>query len=246
MGTVNKARAADGLSTEERIIARTARHLAELGPRAVEVRAICLELDLSPSLVNYYFSSPAELIWRAALLGYEEHVDEMKRRFEGAKDGKDALERWVLGTIEWTRANPGIAAVIDFPMLALSTEDGKTTDAFVKEMSASSRANVTTLGSAIYSLMTGKPPKRLSTARVAALIKLNSEYAFWISTVGFGGQGAAMWIAGRKPYNFVWKAFGFSPDRQIRSTLRGLVAQISAGGAADLPEVDEEEADASA
>lgn len=230
-------------STQDRIIEATSRHLAELGPRAVEVRAICLELDLSPSLVNYYFSSPGELIWRAALLGYERHVEEMKRRFAKARTGKEAVEGWVLGTIEWTRANPGIAAVIDFPMLALSTEDGKATDAFVKEMSAPSRANVTTLGSAIYSLMTGKPPRRLSTARVAALIKLNSEYAFWISTVGFGGQGAAMWVAGRKPYNFVWKAFGFSPDRQIRSTLRGLVAQISEKGDAGLPEVDEDEAD---
>jgi AcrR family transcriptional regulator len=229
------------VSTEDRIIEATARHLAELGPRAVEVRAICLELDLSPSLVNYYFSSPSELIWRAALFGYEQHVEDMKRRFDRAKDGKDALEKWVLGTIEWTKANPGIAAVIDFPMLALSTEDGETTDAFVKEMSAPSRANVTTLGSAVYSLMTGKPPRRLSTARVAALIKLNTEYAFWISTVGFGGQGAAMWVAGRKPYNFVWKAFGFSPDKQIRSTLRGLVAQISANGDAGLPEIAEGE-----
>ena len=167
----------------------------------------------------------------------------MKRRFDRARNGKEALEGWVLGTIEWTRANPGIAAVIDFPMLALSTEDAKTTDAFVKEMSAPSRANVTTLGSAVYSLMTGKPPRRLSTARVAALIKLNTEYAFWISTVGFGGQGAAMWIAGRKPYNFVWKAFGFSPDRQIRSTLRGLVAQIGEGGDAGLPEVADDELD---
>lgn len=234
---------ADDQSTKERIIEATARHLAELGPRGVEVRAICLELDLSPSLVNYYFSSPSELIWQAALLGYEQHVEEMKRRFERAKDGREAVEGWVLGTIEWTREHPGIAAVIDFPMLALSTEDGKTTDAFVKEMSAPSRANVTTLGSAIYSLMTGKPPRRLSTARVAALIKLNTEYAFWISTVGFGGQGAAMWVAGRKPYNFVWKAFGFSPDKQIRSTLRGLVAQISATGDAGLPEVEADEAD---
>lgn len=241
--TESAAAAVTEASTQDRIIEATSRHLAELGPRAVEVRAICLELDLSPSLVNYYFSSPAELIWRAALLGYEQHVEEMKRRFDRARNGKEALEGWVLGTIEWTRANPGIAAVIDFPMLALSTEDAKTTDAFVKEMSAPSRANVTTLGSAVYSLMTGKPPRRLSTARVAALIKLNTEYAFWISTVGFGGQGAAMWIAGRKPYNFVWKAFGFSPDRQIRSTLRGLVAQIGEGGDAGLPEVADDELD---
>lgn len=63
-----------------------------------------------------------------------------------------------------------------------------------------------------------------------------------------GGMGAAMWIAGRKPYGMLWRAFGFSPDRQIRSTLRELIARIAAGGGGTidpfaLPEDGPEELD---
>lgn len=228
-----------GEGTRERIVVATARHLGELGPRALELRAVCTELGISPSLVNYYFASPAELIWTAAVYAYAQHVAAQQAAFDQARDGAAALEAWVRGTIDWTRANPGVAAVIDFPMLALSTEGMATSDQFTKDLSGLSRDNVTTLGSAIWALMKGRPPARLSTARVAALIKLNGEFAFWISTVGFGGLGAAMWIAGRKPYNFLWRAFGFAPDRQISSTIRELVARIAATGGHGLPELDD-------
>ena len=143
--------------TRERIIATTARHLGELGPRALELKTVCGELEISPSLVNYYFASPAELIWLAAIYGYTEHVAAQQAAFDRAKTGAAALEGWVRGTIDWTRANPGLAAVIDFPMLALSTEGLATADQFTKDLSGLSRDNVTTLGSAVWSLMKGQP-----------------------------------------------------------------------------------------
>jgi hypothetical protein len=74
---------------------------------------------------------------------------------------------------------------------------------------------------------------------VAALIRINREFAYWITLVGFGGQGAAMWVAGRKPYGFLWKAFGFDPDRQVRSTLNELVARMRATPPGVLPPEDE-------
>lgn len=228
--------------TRERIIGATARHLALLGPRGVELRSVCLDLGISPSLVNYYFSSPAELLGRAALHAYGVHVAEQRAAFDRAPDGRAALEGWVLGTIAWTKANPGVAAVIDFPMLALSTEGLATADGFARELSSRSRENVATMSSAVWSLMTGRPPARLSSAKVAVLIKLRPEFAFWVSTVGFGGLGAAMWVAGRKPYGLLWRAFGFDPDRQIRASLRELVARIAASGGGGLPDEQEIEA----
>jgi AcrR family transcriptional regulator len=226
--------------TKQKLIAATARHLAEYGPRGTEVGAVCKELDLSPSLVNYYFDGPDQLIWQAALHDYAEHIEMQRKALERAPDGKLAIETWVLNTIEWKQAKPGIAAVVDYPMLALSREDLDEAEALSKELSSLSRENVTITGSAVYSLMTGKAPKKLSAARVAALIKLNSEFAYWISSVGFGGTGAAMWIAGRKPYSAVWRAFGFSPDKQIRSTLRELTARIAKADGESLAEDDEQ------
>jgi hypothetical protein len=228
-------RSSDSSKTRAQLIETTSVHLGRYGPRAVEFRAVCLELGISPSLVNYHFEAPSELIWEAALFGYREHVKGQRHSFERAPDGKLAVENWVLNSIEWKRTAPGVTAVIDYPMLALSTEDAKTSNRYVKDLSGPSRENVTTLGSGIYSLMTGKEPKRLSSARVAALITLNGQFAFWISAVGFGGLGAATWIAGRKPYRPVWKAFGFDADKQIKSTLGELVAGIAAAGGSDLP-----------
>ncbi|MFZ9668680.1 MAG: TetR/AcrR family transcriptional regulator [Solirubrobacterales bacterium] len=226
-------------STRNQIIELTAEHLARYGPRAVEFRAVCEELGISPSLVNYHFRAPSELIWEAALFGYREHVKSQRHSFDRAPDGKLAVEAWVLNSIEWKRSKPGITAVIDYPMLALSTEEKGVSNKHVKDLSGPSRENVTTLGSGIYSLMTGKEPRRLSSARVAALITLNKQFAFWISAVGFGGLGAATWIAGRKPYRSVWKAFGFDADKQIQSTLGELVLGIAAAGGSDLPSDEE-------
>jgi len=228
-----------GPGTRERIIAQAAEHLARLGPRHVELKAVCADLGVSPSLVNYHFTGPSEVLWEAALFAYETHVVAQGHALEAAADATEAVEQWVLATIEWKRRSPGVAAVIDYPMLALGEAGLETPDAFIKTLSGLSRANVTTLGSAVYALMAGKPPRRLSTARVAALIRINREFAYWISLVGFGGQGAAMWVAGRKPYGFLWKAFGFDPDRQVRATLNELVKRMRATPPEALPGDDE-------
>lgn len=225
-------------STRERLIATTAEHLAAYGPRGVEFRAVCQEIGVSPSLVNYHFENPAELLYHAALYGYRTHVVQQRAALEKAKTGEQAVERWVLNTIRWKRERTGLAAVIDYPMLALGHRDEKTPEDFVKSLTALSRENVTTLGSGVLAVLTDKPPKRISTARVAALIRINREFAFWISTVGFASQGAGTWIAGRRPYGRLWKAFGFDPDTQINSTLSALVARLKAEPGDSIPDPD--------
>lgn len=229
-------------STRDRLIQTTAQHLARLGPRGVELRAICIELGISPSLVNYHFSTTGELLWLAAVHGYQHHVDEQYRAVSTAPDGPTALERWLRGTIEWKRDATGIAAVIDYPMLAFADEDAGDVEEHAKRISELSRRNVAVLGSSVLAVMTGRRVRMLSSQRVALLIKANRDFAFWISTVGFGGQGAATWIAGRRPYSPLWKMFGFSPDKQVRSTIAGLIQRIGSTTATDLPsdqELDE-------
>ncbi|MGI9186677.1 MAG: TetR/AcrR family transcriptional regulator [Gaiellales bacterium] len=229
--------------TPDRIVDVAVRHLARSGPRGVELRSICLELGIAPSLMNYYFSSPAELIWRAALRGYEQHVNAQTEAFERAQSAGAAVENWVLATIQWTKENPGVAAVIDFPMLAAGPNDAGAPEDFVDALSTLSRTNVTTLGSGLYALMTNNPPRRVSSARIAAMIKLNSEFAYWISIIGFGTTGAAMWVAGRKPYGPLWKAFGFSPDKQIKATIRELLVRAGASDASALLDVPDDDAE---
>lgn len=222
-------------NTRERLIETTSAHLARLGPRSVELRAICVELGISPSLVNYHFESTGELLWLAAVHGYARHVDRQRQQVQTAADGAKAVERWLRGTIDFKRTATGIAAVIDYPQLAFAGDDAIDPDDYAKQISDLSRENVAVLGSAVLAAMTGRPVRMVSPQRVALLIKTNRDFAFWISTVGFGGQGAATWIAGRKPYSALWRIFGFSPDKQITSTIDELVARLGRVRLTDLP-----------
>lgn len=222
--------------TRERLIVAAGQHLAVRGPRAVELRAICVELGISPSLVNYHFESPEQLLWLAAIRAYSTHVQDQETLVLQANSGEAAVEAWVNGTVSWMRDNPGIASVIDFPQQAL---DGiEDVDDFVKELSHLSRANVAALGSAILASVRRRPVRKLSAQRVALLIKTNSEFAYWISIVGFASQGAGMWIAGRRPYSPLWRAFGFSPDKQLRSTVQELIARMAKVPAGSMPDPD--------
>ena len=223
-------------TTRERLIVAAGQHLASRGPRAVELRAICVELGISPSLVNYHFENPEQLLWLAAMRTYGQHVHDQETQVATASTGAAALEAWVNGTINWMRENPGTASVINFPQQTLAGISD--VDDYVKELSTLSRANVAALGSAILATIKGRPVRMVSAQRVALLIKTNSEFAYWMSTVGFAAQGAGMWIAGRKPYSPLWKAFGFSPEKQIRSTVRELIARMSKAPAHSIPDLD--------
>lgn len=233
------ARPAEGSSpggTRERLIIAAGQHLAVRGPRAVELRAICVELGISPSLVNYHFQSPEQLLWLAAVRAYAQHVQAQEALVAEAPSGEAAVAAWVNGTVNWMRDNPGIASIIDFPQQALADLDD--VDEFVKELSHLSRSNVAALGSAILATVKRRPVRMMSAQRVALLIKTNSEFAYWISIVGFASQGAGMWIAGRRPYSPLWRAFGFSPDKQIRATVQELIARMTQTPANAMPDPD--------
>ena len=221
-------------STRERLIEATARHLAAKGPRGVELRAICLELGISASLVNYHFASSGELLWLAAIHAYEAHVSAQYASVKGASSGADALERWIRSTLAWKQESTGVAAVIDYPMLAFTTESSQDIAEWSKLITDLSRRNVATLGSAVFALMTGRKVAMLSTQRVALLIKMNRDFAFWVTTAGFGGQGAATWIAGRRPSGTIWRIFGFSPTQQINVTISELIERAGKGPSREL------------
>ncbi len=227
MARTRRSAGAD-LGTKERIIATTAQHLARLGPRALELRAVCTEVDVSPSLVNYYFRSTEDLIWQAALHSYGEHVAAQAESLLGAADGRQAVEAWVRRTIEWTREHPGTAALIDFPMLALEGQQGASPQDLTRDLADLSRRNVATLASAIYAQLTGRSVRPLSVTKVGLLIKMNASFAYWTSMIGFASLGAAMWVAGRRPHSFLWRAFGFDPDSQIDDVVDEVLTRLDA------------------
>lgn len=100
-------------------------HMGRLGPAHVHPKEICEELGLSKALVNYHFGGRDALIAEAMMVGYERYVDELWFAAESA--GVDPVERliaWVDRLADWTVAHPGLAAALNFPVVAAGAPTG--------------------------------------------------------------------------------------------------------------------------
>lgn len=94
-------------------------HLAARGPANVHPKDICEELGVSKALVNYHFGGRDGLITEAMVIGYERYVDSLWAAAEAAGDTPiDRLLAWIDAQVEWTSANAGLAAALNFPSVA--------------------------------------------------------------------------------------------------------------------------------
>ncbi|MFN8026967.1 MAG: TetR family transcriptional regulator [Acidimicrobiia bacterium] len=89
--------------------------LRDHGPVGVRPHEICRDLHLSKALVNYHFGSREGLVAEAMAIGYERYVDTLWSAAEAAgPDPLDRLMRWINTQIDWTVANAGLAAALNF------------------------------------------------------------------------------------------------------------------------------------
>jgi AcrR family transcriptional regulator len=85
------------------------------GPGGVRSHEICRSLHLSKALVNYHFGSRDGLIAEAMAVGYERYVDTLGAAAEAAgPDPLDRLMAWMNAQVDWTVANAGLAAALNF------------------------------------------------------------------------------------------------------------------------------------
>ena len=99
----------------EALLELTIERIATLGPARVQPQALCVELGLSKSLVNFHFGGRDGLIGEALTVAGERYVDFLSRISDDA--GPTAMDRllaWVDGQIEWTVAHPGTACGLNF------------------------------------------------------------------------------------------------------------------------------------
>lgn len=109
-------------SARRQLIDATIRHLSAQGPASVRPQDICEELGLSKPLVNYHFGSRDGLILEAMATAYEAYVDELMAAADAS--GNDPVGRllaWIDRQVDWTADNPGLAAALDFPAVAIGT-----------------------------------------------------------------------------------------------------------------------------
>lgn len=86
------------------------------GAARTHPKDLAAALGLSKSLVNFHFGGRDGLIAEAVATSYERYVDLIWAAAESA--GTDPVARlfaWIDEQIEWTAANPGLAAALNFP-----------------------------------------------------------------------------------------------------------------------------------
>ena len=162
-------------------------HLAERGPANVHPKDICEELELSKALVNYHFGGRDGLIAEAMVLGYERYVDLLWDAAEAA--GKDPVKRltaWVEQQIDWTAANPGLAAALNFPYMS-SGMPAELLEGPVQRLNEAGARNFDNLQGLVKAAKAQLNPKAKATG-----VEVGLDAAF----VGWVTLGVSVWRAG--------------------------------------------------
>lgn len=122
--------------------------LAELsvkGPANIYPNDISTGLGLSKSLVNFHFGNRDGLVAEAMAVGYERYVDHLwSAALAAGSDPVSRLLAWIDAQLEWTVANVGLAAALNFPHEAAAL-DGVTNPDVADRLSATGRRNLTNL-----------------------------------------------------------------------------------------------------
>lgn len=161
--------------------------LSEVGPVRTHPNEICQELGLSKALVNYHFGNREGLIREVIAVGYERYVDHLTA--VAAAAGPAAIDRllaWVEAQIDWTVANPGLAAALDFPTV-LGGEPSGDGDALAERIAEAGRRNFANL----LALVVEARREAIGTEPDPFETGLDGSIVGWLTL------GVSVWISGR-------------------------------------------------
>lgn len=168
----------------------TLTHLAAKGPANVQPKDVCAELGLSKALVNYHFGGRDALITEAMVLGYERYVETLWEAAESAgSDPLDRLMAWVDAQVEWTSANAGLAAALNFPFFASGLPvdlDGSA----VERLTAAGARNFSNLQQLVSVAKDAVSKKKRRGRPDAVEVGLDSAIIGWMTL------GLSVWKAG--------------------------------------------------
>lgn len=189
MGTVAHA-IRDLPSARRQLVDTAVLHLSQLGPAGVQPQEICRELGLSKALVNYHFGGRDGLILEAMATAYEDYVDGLMDAADAAGDDPvDRLVAWIDRQVEWTSANPGLAAALDFPAVALSAPIPD--DPAQQRLGEAGTRNFRNLQQLVREA-------RAHLRHVADPAELDAaEVGLAAAAVGWMALGMAVWVGGR-------------------------------------------------
>ena len=189
--------------------------LATLGPVRVHPNEICAALGLSKALVNYHFGNREGLVLEAMALGYERYVDHLAAASEAGPSAVDRLFAWIDAQVDWTSANPGLAAVLDFPTV-FSGGDAPNVAGVDARLAAAGRRNFDNLQRLVGAARTELRPGEAPLA--ATEVGLDGAVVGWLTL------GLSVWKAGQHRPT---QGLGSAERLPVaRAHLRALVVQL--------------------
>ena len=168
--------------------------LAELsvkGPANIYPNDISLSLGLSKSLVNFHFGGRDGLVAEAMALGYERYVDHVWAAAQAA--GPDPVARllaWIDAQYDWTIANAGLAAALNFPLEAAAL-DGQQKPELAARMAATGSRSLDNTRRLVHDARVVLRRKGRSTAPDPVEVGLDA------GLIGWWTLGMSVFVAGR-------------------------------------------------
>ena len=169
------------------LVEETLKQISCEGAFSVQPKQICEKLGLSKALVNYHFGGRGGLILEAIVMGYERYVDTLMLAAESCKgSATDKLLAWIQAQIDWTAANPGLAAALNFPTYAGAVAPDAAT---ISRLEAAGTRNLQNLRELIAPIRT----KDLGDSSPAVSDELESKIMLDTALVGWLALGRSVW-----------------------------------------------------
>jgi AcrR family transcriptional regulator len=174
------------------LLTATQAALAQHGANGIQLKQLCSELGLAPSLVNYHFGSADQLLAEAVVESYEQYVEQNTTSVdEAGPDPEPRLRAWIMSQFDWTRAHPGIASILNFG-LSSPTVGNAIVGALAERLSAASAANLSLAARLVRDLRAGT----LSQEPIDSIEIADAELTELTTLMMWTTLGVSTWAAG--------------------------------------------------